>query len=434
MRYRLMATYQGQPYEAGIGPSEGDVVLFAACPPPEELGFEPATGHWRKQLGIRDVQALWESRPTGTFRGEPCIILDDLGDRLHIAFLGHDAYLAERLGYWQVDRGVFELITPRDEVIDVVEERTDYPHGSGAAPRQAASPGPADPGFAPTAPDPGFSPAAPDPGFAPATPDPRFVTAAVPGFGPSAPDPGYSPSALDPGYSPAAPDPGFVPAAAVPGFGPATPDLPTGRAGASGFSPAAPAPRLSPAGPAPGLDPVTQHPGFGPAAELPRPAMSPRPGAPPGMASSPGVALPPFEEAPLPLEAAALAATSATRHQPPAQDRAAQELTTPAPSPAPSASASARRRRTAPRQLATQRVFSELADLAAIPAASYAIGAEVDGAMCLLQNEHGYEVFNAIAGARHEVRLFDDEESAYFYLFGVLAAEAVRTGGLVPHS
>ena len=53
--------------------------------------------------------------------------------------------------------------------------------------------------------------------------------------------------------------------------------------------------------------------------------------------------------------------------------------------------------------------------------------------MCLLQTEHGYEVFNAIAGARHEVRLFDDEESAYFYLFGVLAAEAVRTGGLVPH-
>jgi hypothetical protein len=30
------------------------------------------------------------------------------------------------------------------------------------------------------------------------------------------------------------------------------------------------------------------------------------------------------------------------------------------------------------------------------------------------------------------VRIFDDEESAYFYLFGVLAAEAVRTGRLAP--
>jgi hypothetical protein len=294
MRYRLMATYQGQPYEAGIGPSEGDVVLFAACPPPEELGFEPATGHWRKQLRLHDVQALWESRPTGTFRGEPCIILDDMGDRLHIAFLGHDGYQAEKLGYWQVDRGVFELITPHDEVLDIVEERTDYPHRSGPA--------------------------------------------------------------------------------------------------VSGLSPAPPAPGLSPAPPAPGLSP-----------------------APP----APGVAMPPYEEAPLPLEAAALRATSAAARQPQEQDPLA-------PRPA------SRRRRAAPERQATERIFSELASLAAIPAASYAVGTEVDGAMCLMRAETGFEVFNAAAGARHEVRLFDDEESAYFYLFGVLAAEAVRTGGLVP--
>ena len=50
MRFRLMATYRGVPYEVGVGPSSSDVVLFAACPPPEELGFEPAPGHWRKQV------------------------------------------------------------------------------------------------------------------------------------------------------------------------------------------------------------------------------------------------------------------------------------------------------------------------------------------------------------------------------------------------
>src|SRR5215467_11782757 len=127
MRYRLMATYRGVPYEAGIGPSESDVVLFAACPPPEELGFEPATGHWRKELRIQEVQAVWQSRPVGRFRGERCVVLDDLGDRLHICYLGHDAFTAERLGYWQVDRGVFELIAARDDVTDIVEERSDYP-------------------------------------------------------------------------------------------------------------------------------------------------------------------------------------------------------------------------------------------------------------------------------------------------------------------
>ncbi|HYS30821.1 MAG TPA: hypothetical protein VEM58_01035, partial [Streptosporangiaceae bacterium] len=123
MRYRLLASYQGAPYEAGVGPDESGVVLFAACPPPEELHFEPATGHWRKEVGRAEVQMLYESRPVGIFRGERCVVLDDLTDRLHITYLGHDARLAERLGYWEVDRGVFELITPRQEVTDIVEQR-----------------------------------------------------------------------------------------------------------------------------------------------------------------------------------------------------------------------------------------------------------------------------------------------------------------------
>ena len=90
------------------------------------------------------------------------------------------------------------------------------------------------------------------------------------------------------------------------------------------------------------------------------------------------------------------------------------------------------RRRASKRRLPTQRIFSELAAQAAIPAHAYAIGEEVDGAMCLVRTEGGFEVFNSAAGARHEVREFHDEESAYFYLFGVLVADAVRTGALAP--
>ncbi|HEV2242771.1 MAG TPA: hypothetical protein VGR98_17135 [Streptosporangiaceae bacterium] len=306
MRYRLMATYRGVPYEAGIGPTDRDVVLFAACPPPEELGFEPATGHWRKQLRIQDVQGLWESRPMGVFRGERCIVLDDLGDRLHIAYLGHDAYQAEQLGYWQVDRGVFELVTPREEVTEIVEERLDYPHRAAA---------------------------------------------------------GLPPAVLPAAYPPARPD--------------QQRDL---------------------------------------------------------------AVIPPTSEPPLPVEAAALRAASARtlqQSQPlpvqpqPAMDPEFQPVP-PAPAPLDLARPSPRRRRSALRRLATQRIFSELAGLAAIPPSAYAVGEEVDGAMCLIQTAGGFEVFNAAAGSRHEVRLFDDEESAYFYLFGVLVAEAVRTGRLAP--
>ena len=80
----------------------------------------------------------------------------------------------------------------------------------------------------------------------------------------------------------------------------------------------------------------------------------------------------------------------------------------------------------------TQRIFSELAAQAGIQASAYAINEDIDGAMCLVGTGDGFEVFNSLAGARHEVRVFGDEESAYFYLFGVLAAEAVRTGVLGP--
>ena len=412
MRYRLMATYRGVPYEAGIGPSDDDVVLFAACPPPEELGFEPATGHWRKQLRIKDVQALWESRPLGTFRGDRCIVLDDLGERLHIAYQGHDAFRAEQLGYWEVDRGVFELVAPREEVSEIVEERLEYPHRRpDAAPVAAAA---ESAGLIP----PATESAAPAP--------PALGTTAPHRTGPL---PAVSNSAAPQLTGPHA----AVPNAAAPQLTGPHAAVPNSRAPhRTGPLPAAAnstAPHMT--GPLPAVSNAT-----GPHMTGPLPAV-------PGAAdSSPDLAvIPPIGEPALPLEAAARRAASARVLQPaPVPEPAPQPP--PAPQPEPEAAARpapaprepepARTRRAALRRQATERIFSELAGLAAIPPSAYAVGEEVDGAMCLIQTPDGFEVFNAAAGARHEVRIFDDEESAYFYLFGVLAAEAVRTGRLAP--
>jgi hypothetical protein len=52
--------------------------------------------------------------------------------------------------------------------------------------------------------------------------------------------------------------------------------------------------------------------------------------------------------------------------------------------------------------------------------------------MCLIRTDDGFEVFGRTDDARLEVCFFEDEEAAYFYLFGVLAAEAVRSGRLRP--
>ncbi|MGH3210212.1 MAG: hypothetical protein ACRDNO_20910 [Trebonia sp.] len=104
------------------------MTLFAAPPPPEEHGFSPAPGGiWRKQVRLDDLDALWESRPIGSYHGEPCLVLDDLGDRLHIVYLGMDERRAAQLGYWEVDRGVFEVVVPRLDVSDLAEERHEFP-------------------------------------------------------------------------------------------------------------------------------------------------------------------------------------------------------------------------------------------------------------------------------------------------------------------
>jgi hypothetical protein len=135
-------------------------------------------------------------------------------------------------------------------------------------------------------------------------------------------------------------------------------------------------------------------------------------------------------EAPLPLEAEALRAASAARRprqtaaQPRAATQSGQQLSADPPAPP------FGQRRTPRPRMATERLFTDLASLAGIPADSYAVGDEVDGAMCLLQTDHGFEVFHSAGGARHELQTFATEESACFYLFGLLAAEAVRNGTL----
>jgi hypothetical protein len=291
MRYRVIATYLGAPYQAAFGPGGDEVTLFAACPPPEELGFSSAAGHWRKQVDIADLDGLRQSRPAGWYREERCLVLDDQGDRLHIAYLGRDPGLARQLGYWEIDRDVFEMVVPRGDVADLTEEPVDIP------PVAAIIPPP------PTAPAP--------------------VTQAAPP--PAEPEPAY----IDP-----------------PGY-------------ASGYH------------------------------------------APDRVAA--------WHGSPEPWEPT----TASVRYANGIRTRPGSRM--------------ARRER-----VPIQSVFAELLDLAAIPQSAYAVDEEVPGAMCLLKVDGGFEVFASSDEARHEVRFFDDEEAAYFYLFGVLAAEAVRNGYLKP--
>src|SRR6266516_1378629 len=615
MRYRLMATYRGVPYEVGLGPSNFEVVLFAACPPPEELGFEPATGHWRKQVIRAEIDALWESRPLGTFRGEPCIVLDDPGDRLHIAYLGSDPDRAANLGYWQVDRGVFELLAPREEVTGLTEERVDkalhwgeqpdetgpmatYPYGRAPWPVAAPpvpAPQPAPEAAAPAQTAPAANTALAD--AAPAGPPPTHprhdgapqagtsrASASSTGIPlASAPDADIPRASTPPSGMPRAsaePDrtqpasapladtqPASAPAVAMPRTSAPSADaqaasappadaprartqqagtLPTrtpaaGMSRTSAASTAAPAasaplgdvPRASAAptaAPAPpgdvpwaSIQHASTQPTSVPPTEIPRPSAppaeiprasaplddTPRANAP--LTGTAPVSTPPVNapaaDAPLasaPLASATLAdvapasaqRATGTLSAAPAQQTAPSEPTAPAERPIPvpgeagaqppvdtwpphvnakvdpyqdhmsggdvnslrdetdpqplpvppgfydpenaaladitppgDVGGRAARRR---RRVSTREIFCELADFASIPRAAYALETEIEGAMCLLPTPEGFDVFIAADGMRHELRSFSDEEAAYFYLFGVLMAEAIRSGAQAP--
>ena len=266
MRYRLMATYRGAAYEAGVGPTDRDVTLFAALPPPEELGFQPATGHWRKAVSRAEVDAVWESRPSGMFRGEPCLVLDDLGEHLHISYLGHDLARAGRLGYSEMEPGVFELLADREDVTDITEDRVDHAF----LPWQEGSPGSeagdaADGHLAVTAPTPAVR-----------YPEPESDPAVM------YPGPVRDPAATHPGPrpDPAVTYPGPVPEPAISHPEP-RPD------------PAAtyPEPRPDPAitHPEPRPDPATTYPEPGPDPAVTHPEPRPDPAATyPGTGARPG--------------------------------------------------------------------------------------------------------------------------------------------------
>jgi len=526
MRYRLMATYRGVPYEVGLGPSNSEVVLFAACPPPEELGFEPATGHWRKPVIRAQIDALWESRPVGMFRGERCIVLDDPGERLHIAYLGADAERATSLGYWQVDRGVFELLAPREEVTELTEERVEKPLRWGEL---AEATGPMATYPYGTAPWPVAAP------LAPASAPPADAVSAeetVPGAGgplrdvltaeaepPAAEGPVAEipvadfPVAEDPvadipeAEAPLAKDPDPVadsPEAEAPLAGIPVTSMPPAKTPVSDTpladalmaetqlarrtaTPLASAPLAAPL-PAPlADDPMTGRPARAPLADDPtagRPARAPLASAPLAApladdpmadrpAGTPLASVPPASVSPETVAPAPVPVPSAVSA---AADDGAQAATggwpaypsagtDPYPGPVSAGDAlpypdeddppdlpvppgfydppedalagltpvgdmggrAARRQR-----VPTREIFCELADLASIPRAAYALETETDGTICLLPTPDGFDVFIAADGARHELRSFADEEAAYFYLFGVLAADAVRSGTLAP--
>jgi hypothetical protein len=398
-----MATYLGVPYHAGLGPDGNEATLFSPGPPPDELGFTAAGGHWRKQVSVTALDALWQSRLVGEYRGEPCLVLDDLADRLHIVYLGRDSARARQLGYWEIDREVFEVVVAPQEVTGLTEERVEHPLTSATFPSSnrdpvplTAQPWPEAPGLGTSGPQ---APGGPPPSVTERTGPLRVL-----------PRPDPQPSAEPGGYAETAE---YVQAGEYAETGEYAQ---TGEyAETGGYVQAG---EYVQAGGYAEPDRVSSTPDrvaawHGSPETEPWSGRRPDPPADPRSESRPDPRADPRSE---------------SRPDPRAESWAEpRPWAEPEPQAAPPSGRRAGRRDRVP-----ESVFAELLSLAAIPHAAYAVDEEVPGAMCLVKADGGFEVFSRTDDARLDVRFFEDEEAAYFYLFGVLAAEAVRSGRLRP--
>jgi hypothetical protein len=335
-------------------------------------------------------------------------VLDDLGDRLHIAYLGQDTARAAQLGYWEIDREVFEGVVARSEVIGLTEERVEFPLAAAMFPPS---------GFQPSG-----GQAAPETDMAKAVGEPTRTppparSAASAAVNPAAAEPaeytgmnGHSGPAGNTGpdtYHAAAVNGGLTGNGQLAGYGGA--DHASRRPDRMAAWHGSPEPWPGPPTASPedrtGVSPEAWAEDRSDPASEAGPAGEPRPG--------------PWTE-------------PWTEHEPghqPWTEREPGSAPEPAGAPPPVAG-----RRTGRRdRISPESVFAELLALAAIPQAAYAVDEEVPGAMCLVEADGGFEVFSRTDDARLEVHFFEDEEAAYFYLFGVLAAEAVRSGRLGPN-
>ena len=128
MRYRLMASYLGASYQAAVGPSDRDVTLFAAPPPPEEHGFSPVpAASGASRCGLTISTGCGSHGPSGPTTASPAWSLTISATGCTSSTWAWTSAGPAQLGYWEVDRGVFEVVVPRHDVTDLAEERHEFP-------------------------------------------------------------------------------------------------------------------------------------------------------------------------------------------------------------------------------------------------------------------------------------------------------------------
>lgn len=119
MRDGYVALWRGREYEAS--PDGDDVRLYATEP---QDGFEELReGRHRRTVPFADVDDFFYVRTSGTWRGEPFLILAEHDSWLRVEYTGGRAPVAQALRLERFDYGVYQGWAPATEVTDIREHR-----------------------------------------------------------------------------------------------------------------------------------------------------------------------------------------------------------------------------------------------------------------------------------------------------------------------
>ena len=112
------AWWRGAPFEAS--PDGSRIRLYADA---ATDGFEfVRSGRYRSVVPAADVERLEYVRQVATWRSAPFLLRFRAGASAELEYTGGNAAVALRLGCERVERGVYRVRVPADELTDVRED------------------------------------------------------------------------------------------------------------------------------------------------------------------------------------------------------------------------------------------------------------------------------------------------------------------------
>lgn len=129
VRRGLVVRFEGQDFDADFGPNPGELTLHPLPGQPAPAGFEEREGTRFRVIADVQAETVHHLRQLTSWRGAPFELVDVVGDRATLNFLGENYQVADALDLVEVDFRVWRAVVPRAELGEIREDLRVVPRG-----------------------------------------------------------------------------------------------------------------------------------------------------------------------------------------------------------------------------------------------------------------------------------------------------------------